>query len=119
MTKTKSQPKPLVITPAAGALTEAVIEAIDYCAAKGRPVPIPVQLMFPCIQDALDSHDDVWIEEIHTYFGIVVSGCVLGEHVWFPECQTCHKRFKPGVGYYQHPEQYVSCTACDKRRQNA
>jgi len=85
-TLTVSQPSPQppvrIISPAAGALMEYAIQVHDYCVDHAMSVPQAVKDMYPCLYDALDHGDDVYIGIIHDFFYIVAQDAVYGQPVW-------------------------------------
>jgi len=83
---TVSQPAPQppvrIISPAADELMEYAIQVHDYCVDHAMPVPQAVRDMYPCLYDALDHGDDVYIGIIHDFFYIVAQDAVYGQPVW-------------------------------------
>ena len=62
-----------------------VISVLDYCTDHAMPVPLPVVHMLYCVQYALDTQDDAYIQSVHRDFEIVARGEIFGEHVYEPE----------------------------------
>lgn len=116
-----AQPATRVLSPAAGELITYVIDVLDYCVDHRMAVPLPVRHMLHCVNYALDTGDDDYIQSVHRDFEIVAQGEVYGESVYEQEtaiCEACGTRFVIADGYYEKddPEQhivgYAYCKEC-------